>query len=153
MPIDPHERAKELIAQQMVEGIGGADREWLERHIAGCDACGAHARSIENAIRNFRSTPVTLPPDLASRTQLRVYLRSRSAPAFGRTMWVALALCWALGVASAPYVWRGFEWLGQFAGIPALILKIGFGLWWAAPAAIAGGIWMLEKRIIEEREL
>jgi len=153
MPDDVHARAKDLIARQLVEGISASEREWLERHLGACRECAEVAETTEQAIRNLRSIPVALPPDLASRTQFRVYVRTQSmqpAGYHGWTLWVAFALCWMLGVASAPLVWRGFEWFGHFAGVPSLVLKLAFGLWWGVPAAIAAGIWTLEKRRIEE---
>ena len=154
MPVDPHARARELIAQQFVEGIADSDREWLEQHSAACPECAGMARATEQSIRQLRSVPIALPPDLAARAQLRVYLRAQEMQPEehrGWTLWVAFALCWMTGVASAPLVWRGFEWFGHFAGIPGVVLKLAFGLWWGVPAAIAAGIWTLEKRRIEER--
>ena len=152
MQPDPHARAQELLAQQLVEGIVDADRVWLDAHTAECAECAAHALSTEQSIRNLRSIAIALPPGLASRTQMRVYLRAQEMqPARGWTLWFAFAICWIAGVASAPFVWRGFEWFGHFAGIPSMVLKLAFGLWWAVPAAIAASIWALEKRRIEGR--
>jgi hypothetical protein len=154
MPVDPHARAQQLIAEQLVEGIGQADREWLEGHAGECAACAAAVIATEQSLRQLRSIPVELPRDLASRTQMRVYLRAQEMrPVRSWTLWAAFALCWVTGIASAPLVWRGFEWFGHFVGVPGLVLKLAFGLWWGVPAAIAVGIWSLEKRArVEERE-
>jgi hypothetical protein len=54
-------------------------------------------------------------------------------------------MSWALGVASAPYVWQAFEWLGQRLGAPKLVWEIGFGLWWTIPAVVAAVVILLEN--------
>lgn len=153
MPDDLHARAERLMGQEAVEGVTPAERQWLDRHLEACARCAGQARAVERAIRNLRSITVPTPPGLAGRTQLRVYLRAqelRPRPA-AWALWISFALSWLLGVASAPLVWRGFEWAGRVAGLPTLWLKLAFGLWWGIPAAIAAGIWVMEKRRIEER--
>ena len=149
MRVDPHARAKDLINRQAVEGIAGAEREWLEQHISECEECASAARSTQSSIRQLRSIPVSLPPDLAARAQLRVYLRAREPQPRSWALWVSFALCWLVGVASAPLVWRGFEWFGHVAGVPPLALKLAFGLWWALPAAGAALIWSWEAKTNE----
>jgi hypothetical protein len=39
-----------------------------------------------------------------------------------------------LGVASAPLVWRTFQWIGVHAELPNLIWETAFALWWLLPA-------------------
>jgi hypothetical protein len=51
---------------------------------------------------------------------------------------------WIAGAATAPYVWRALEWLGHRAGLPDLVWKMGFGVWWALPAIIAAAILFAE---------
>lgn len=154
MPDDIHVRAWQLIERQPVEGITTKERQWLEAHLEACPACTRRARATEQAIRNLRSIAVPTPPGLAARTQMRVYLRAQETRPrqAGWVMWTSFALSWLLGVASAPFVWRGFEWAGRLTGLPTLWLKLTFGLWWGLPAAIAAGIWVMEKRSNEEVE-
>src|SRR5216110_2748106 len=45
----------------------------------------------------------------------------------------------------APYVWRGLEWIGHRTGLPDLVWKMGFGVWWALPAIIAAAILFAES--------
>jgi hypothetical protein len=153
MADDEHARAQRLIECEAIEGIGPAEREWLERHLESCELCAGLAGLTRQAIQNLRSISVALPPDLASRTQLRVYLRAQEQRPYRRAsaLWISFALSWGLGIASAPLVWRGYEWVGRIAGLPTVWLKLTFGLWWGVPAAIAAGIWAIEKRKIEER--
>jgi hypothetical protein len=94
---------------------------------------------------------ITVPRNLAGRTQLRVRLRAEElrehSPA-SRLVWAVAAMSWILGLATAPLVWRGFAWLGEHTGAPKLALQLGFVLWWGLPALIAAGIvlWQREWR-------
>jgi hypothetical protein len=154
MPDDDHARARILISQELVEGIAATERKWLDRHLETCAECAVLEDATGRAIGSLRAVPIPLPPDLAGRTQFRVYLRTREIQRRERSGWVlwgSFALSWVLGIASAPLVWRGFEWAGRLAGLPTVWLKLTFGLWWGVPAAIAAGIWAIEKRRIEER--
>jgi len=150
---DDHARARHLIDCEAVEGLERDDREWLDRHLESCDACSAAALATERAIARLRLAPVTLPLDLAARTQYRVGLRAQEALPRRQTwaLWVSVVLSWILGIVSAPLVWRGFEWAGRYAGVPSVWLKLVFGLWWALPAGLAAAIWAMENRKIEEQ--
>jgi hypothetical protein len=142
-----HARAERLIAQGRVEGISTADQQWLRRHLAECASCAARASATEEAIRSLRGLSVSLPPTLASRTQFRVRMRAqqlRGEPRW-RMVWVACGISWAFGAATAPYVWRGLEWAGHRIGVPNIIWELGFGLWWALPAAVVAVILLMEN--------
>jgi anti-sigma factor RsiW len=153
MPDNDHSRARHLIDCARVEGIDAAEHEWLDRHLEACATCAARARATDSAIRGVRLNSVTLPVDLAARTQYRVSLRARELPHRQHTLalWIALVLSWILGIASAPLVWRGFEWAGGLIGLPSVWLKLGFGLWWGLPALLAAAIWAIENRKMEEQ--
>jgi anti-sigma factor RsiW len=149
---DLHVRAGRLIAAERVEGISGGDREWLDRHLAQCPDCQRLANATDNALASLRALSVPLPPALASRTQLRVYLRAREMRerrSAGWLLWTACGVSWAAGIASAPYVWRGFEWLGHQAGLPPLLWKMGFALWWTVPALLATIAVLLDRSDVE----
>jgi anti-sigma factor RsiW len=148
MSRDPHAAAQTLILKDRVEGLTPAERASLDRHLDDCPACARRAAATEGALRELRAVVVSLPPDLAARTHLRVYLRARERrPAEGASwaLWVSFGLSWAVGVASAPWVWRGFNWVGSWAGIPALLVKMSFALWWAIPALLTVAILLLER--------
>ncbi len=148
MSADIHARAGQLIAQERVEGISTAERSWLEQHLAECERCAEQARATEEAIRALRGVAIPLPRALASRAQMRVRLRAqelREREPRQRLLWVTCGMSWALGIASAPYVWRLFEWLGKHTGTPKLVLEMGFGLWWAIPALFAAAIVLMES--------
>jgi len=147
MSREVHARAEQLIAQGRVEGISAADQQWLRQHLADCANCAARSGATEQAIRSLRGLSVALPPALASRTQFRVRMRAeqlRSEPRW-RMVWAACGISWAFGAATAPYVWRALEWVGHRLGVPNIIWELGFGLWWALPAAVVAVILLMEN--------
>ena len=142
---ETHARAAQLIAQDRVEGVSVADSEWLWQHLAECAPCMARAKATEQAIRSLRNLSVQLPPALASRAQFRVRLRAaqlRGEPRW-RMVWAACGISWAFGAATAPYVWRGLAWAGHRLGVPNIVWELGFGLWWALPAALVAVILLM----------
>jgi hypothetical protein len=143
-----HERALQLIAQGRVEGIGEADSTWLRAHVEECEFCAVHARQTDRALRLLRTAAIPVPDGLASRTQFRVRLRAqelREREPKRRALWLACAVSWIFGVASAPYVWSLFQWLGQRTGVPKLVWEVGFGLWWSIPALFAAAVLLMES--------
>jgi len=143
-----HDRALHLIAQAHIEGLAESDRAWLAAHTQDCDFCAEHARQTDRALRTLRTAPVPMPPNLVSRTQFRVRLRAQQLQQTEprrRVLWLISAMSWALGIASAPYVWQVFAWIGQRTGAPKLVWEIGFGLWWTIPAVYAVIVLLLEN--------
>ena len=143
-----HDRALQLVAKGRVEGLGQSESGWLSAHLRDCGFCSEHARQTDRALRALRTSAISLPADLASRTQFRVRLRAmelREREPKRRMLWLACAASWVFGIASAPYVWRVFAWFGQVTGAPKLLLEIGFGLWWTIPALFAVIVLLLES--------
>lgn len=138
-----HERARNLAAQALVEGLSAADEAWLREHQSGCMECAQEAARLQQSLQALRGIPVIVPRDLAARTQLRVRLRQQQlSPADGGSfwLWVITAASWLLGVFSAPLVWRVFAWAGGNFGVPKLAVELGFVLWWTVPALVAVGV-------------
>lgn len=132
-----HNRALQLIAQARVEGLPETESVWLRTHLEDCDSCAEHAHQTDRVLRSLRTAVIALPDGLASRTQFRVHLRAeelREREPQRRALWLACTVSWAFGIASAPYVWRLFRWLGERTGVPKLVWELGFGLWWTIPA-------------------
>lgn len=143
-----HQRALQLVAKGRVEGLTQSETDWLNTHLQDCEVCNEHARQTDRALRALRTFAISLPADLASRTQFRVRLRGmelRERQPKRRMLWLACAASWIFGIASAPYVWRVFAWFGQVTGAPKLLLEIGFGLWWTIPAIFAVIVLLLES--------
>lgn len=143
-----HARVEEWIARQRVEGLSAAEQELLSTHLGECVPCAEKANATAEALRALRTMPVGVPRDLARRTQFRVRLRARELqlrePRW-RIVWLASAASWLFGAVTAPYVWRGLEWLGTTAGAPKLLWQLSFGVWWALPAIVAGVILLIEN--------
>lgn len=149
MTSNDHRRAERLILEGRIDQLASADRQWLEAHLEGCGPCAAFARSTEQAIRSLRSISVQVDPELVRRTRLLVSFRSRELERQGSWLlpvWVCCGLSWAMGIATAPLVWRGFEWLGHRAGLPRLAWESGFVLWWTLPALVTVVILAARKR-------
>ena len=143
-----HARAQLLIDQHYVEGLAAKEREWLDAHLQNCAGCSAVAQSTESALRALRTVSIPFPSGLASRTQFRVRLRAqelqeREPRSFA--VWAIAGVSWALGIATAPYVWQIFTWASERLHVPKLAWEVGFGLWWLIPALIAGGILLVEN--------
>jgi predicted anti-sigma-YlaC factor YlaD len=150
-----HERAKKLIAQQHGEILSAAESHWLDAHLAECEPCAAEQRQLRESLSALRSMHLDLPPNLASRTQFRVRMRAeelREKEPAKKLVWAIAAISWALGVATAPWVWHGIEWLGQATGAPKIILQAGFVLWWSVPPLIAAWAALFDKRLTQPQQ-
>jgi hypothetical protein len=147
MTNDLHARAETLIAKERVEGISPAEQEWLSKHLGDCAQCTGSANAMQQALRSLRTLSVSVPRELAARTQFRVRLRAQELQAREprwRLIWAMCGASWVAGAATAPYVWRGLEWIGHRTGMPDLIWKMGFGVWWALPAIVAAAVLLME---------
>jgi len=148
MDYNSHERAERLIAQARVEGITPEERVWLDRHTEECARCAGLTDATERALRSLRSVTVRVDPELVKRTQLLVRFRANQLEGERTEMlpvWVCCALSWILGLATAKPVWRGFEWLGQHAGVPNLVWQASFAGWLLLPTIVAAAVLALRR--------
>jgi anti-sigma factor RsiW len=135
-----HIRAQQLFAESLIEGLSSADQSWLDAHLRECEDCARQIASTRELLHALRSVPVTVPRDLAARTQMRVRLRAQQnaqPSASNALLWIITAASWLLGLFSAPLVWRVFAWVGLRLNLPKPVLEFGFVLWWTVPALIA----------------
>jgi len=140
MTNDLHARAQKLIAQQHIEPVSSDDQRWLNAHLAECESCAVQQLQLRESISALRTIHLDVPRNLASRTQFRVRMRAeelREKEPAKKFIWAIAAVSWVLGLATAPLVWHGVEWLGHTTGAPKLILQAGFVLWWSVPPLIA----------------
>jgi len=130
-----HDRALQLIAQERVEGISPAEREWLAAHCKIARPLCELARQTDQALRSCARGD-SAPRGLASRTQFRVRLRAEECAnmawdenSYGhrrRFMGARNREC-SLGMARVRVG-------GTPTGAPKLILGSGLRNWWAVPA-------------------
>jgi len=145
---DPHVRAKEWTSRKLVEGLSRDEERLLSAHLAECAPCTREEAALGEALSALRSLPIELPRNLAGRAQMRVRMRTEELREQGpasRLIWAVAAVSWIFGLATAPFVWRAFAWLGEQTGAPKLLLQFGFLLWWAMPALLAAGVVLWER--------
>lgn len=151
-----HARAEKLIAQERIEGIPLSERDWLAAHLRECHSCAQVAQQTNDALLTLRGMAIPLPRGLAERTRFRVQLRAqelREREPKRRLLWIMCAMSWGLGIATAPYIWRAFEWAGEHLGVPKLLWQMGFGLWWTIPALVAAVVVLMENvRLANEND-
>ncbi len=145
-----HERAQQLFTQSLIEGLAPQEQAWLDAHLRECGDCAGELASTRELLHALRNLPVTVPRDLAARTQMRVRLRANQtaqAPEGGTILWIITGASWLLGIFSAPFVWRVFAWIGLQLNLPKPVLEFGFLLWWTVPA-LAGVAAVLYQRAL-----
>lgn len=155
---DAHNRCKRLLLEARVEGLSESDRTWLDRHMDTCEPCSGGAQlmnqALDGAIHTLRSVSVHVDPALIRTTRLRVWLRANELDDKRERMWGLWITCgcsWVLGVASAPFVWRAFEWIGHEADLPSLFWQTGFVLWWLIPAGAVAAVFALQRSRFADR--
>ena len=155
MTSDKHVHARDLIARRHVEGLAPEDQNWLNAHLAECESCAGEASRLTESLSALRTMHMDLPRNLASRAQFRVRIRAeelRDKEPAKKFVWAIAGVSWALGVATAPWVWHGIEWLGQATGAPRLLLQAGFVLWWSVPPLIAAWAALSLKRVVQPEQ-
>ncbi len=151
MSQDIHEHAERLLLKSSVEGLAPAEETWLGLHLRDCTACVAVAGRLEEVVHSLRSATVDVEPSLVERTRRKVRLRAGelgSGNPAKTLIWIACAVTWAWMAVSAPYVWRGFAWVGSRTGFPDWTWQMGFGLWWLLPALAVGAALMAHKSTV-----
>jgi len=136
---DPHQQARELIV------CGGQDltdsqQTWLHTHLDGCTSCRDYAQAAEQVVRSLRSVPVAADLALVRITQRRVRLRARQLQQRQERMWLVWMSCLLVGLSAAittPFLWRGCQWLGEWARVSAPVWQVGFVVFWISPALVA----------------
>lgn len=138
---DEHKRAASLIDRNQIEGLDAEEERWLAEHLDGCKVCSGRMVSTESAVQAVKSLSVPLPRDLGATTKLRMREEARklkSRRARNLALVVGCTFSWVVGIASAPLVWRLFEWLGSTMDLPRIVWEMGFLSWWLVPAAAVG---------------
>ncbi len=154
-----HERARQLIAlagpdvlygREESSGKRSSDKRsadeqssnaWLAEHLGSCAPCRAFADNASDTIRGLRSIPIAADRALVSTTQIRVRRRALELQRQRKHLWLVTVSCTAVTLSallSTVAWWRAFQWLGERAQLAPLVWQIGFLVFCAMPALVAG---------------
>lgn len=138
---DEHEQARKLIVLAGPEALSRADQTWLTAHLETCDSCRAFAVNTRETIHAMRAIPVAAGRSLVSTTQMRVRRHALELQRQRERLWLVTVSCTAVTICallSAVVLWRGFEWLGAWAGIEPAVWQVGFLVFCVMPAMVVG---------------
>jgi predicted anti-sigma-YlaC factor YlaD len=138
---DAHERARKLIALSGPEAVAGGDQAWLAAHLESCASCRAFAENAAETIQGLRAIPIAAERSLVSTTQMRVRHRAMELQRQRERVWMVSVSCTAVtlcALLSTVALWRGFEWLGGRAQLPASVWQVGLLVVCVMPALVAG---------------
>lgn len=153
---DAHERARRLIAEASPERLSAAEpsNAWLAAHLETCASCRDFAEHAAETIRGLRSIPVAAERSLVSTTQMRVRRRALELQRRRERLWMVSVSCTAVTVCaliSAIALWRGFEWLGAWAQLPASVWQVGFLVFCGLPALVAAILLLAKDKHLADR--
>ena len=134
---DVHEESRRLLA--LGEGLPDAKQAWLWAHLDECETCRRYADGINGLLRSLRSLPIAADARLVRATQMRVRFHASRLRETRERMWLVAMACLGVGLSatlSLPFLWRLFAWMGERAGVPALIWQTGFMFFFIAPALV-----------------
>jgi len=141
---DPHQEARELIACGS-QGLADSEQQWLHTHLDGCARCRDYAQVAEQFVRSLRSVPIAADLALVRTTQMRVHLHAQLLRQKQERLWLVWMSCILVGLSAAittPFLWRGFQWLGEWAQVSAPVWQVGFIVFWVSPALAASLIFL-----------
>ncbi len=150
MPSNPHERARRLLDQSMVEGVPPSDKCWLDSHMSQCAECGRHAELSQRAIRALGQFGFPVDPAVAMRVDEVIRERtSRMAPAGSpaRVAWVANLAAFLLTIVGSMAMWQATAWAAGRWHLSAPAWQIAFALFWLAPS-LALSVLLLFPKIL-----
>ena len=142
-PSVSHERARQLILTDRVEGISDTEREWLGGHLQECAQCAEEASAVAATIDSLRAAPALARAEIVQRARLAVRRRSAELAeerARRGPLWIAAAVSVVLMVITAPASWWAFAWLARAARVPDPVWQVAFLVGWFLPATILAAI-------------
>ena len=159
---DAHEQARRLIAEAGPETLSAADRRadqpssnaWVAAHLETCAPCRAFAANAAETIRGLRSIPIAAERSLVSTTQMRVRRRALELQRHRERLWMVWVSCTAVTVCaliSTVALWRGFEWFGAWAQLPASVWQVGFLVFCGLPALVAAILLLAKDKHLADR--
>ena len=98
-------------------------------HLDECASCRDYAQAAEQFVRALRSVPLAADLSLVRSTQMRVRVHAQQLQEKQERLWLVWMSCIVVGLSAAittPLLWRGFEWIGEWA--PCLKSGLASGL-------------------------
>ena len=130
-----HDEARELIS--LGEALPEEQQARLRAHLQECADCREYEEAAGRMVRGLRSQPLAADSTLVRETQLRVRARALELRQQRERRWLVCLSCLFVGLSAAittPLLWRGFEWVGAWAGVSKWVWEAGFSYFWIAPA-------------------
>ena len=132
-----HDEARELIA--VGNGLPDPQQAWLRAHLDECEACRHYAEASDDVVRTLRSLPLAADARLVRATQMRVRFHASRLRETRERMWLVGMACLGVGLSATltiPLLWRLFAWMGEQAGVSALVWQTSFMFFFIAPALV-----------------
>ena len=136
-----HDEARELIALGV--GLPDGQQGFLRAHLNECEACRDYAEAANGVVRSLRSLPLAADSRLVRATQMRVRFHAVRLRETRERLWLVGMACLGVGLSATltvPFLWRLFAWMGDRAGVSALVWQAGFMFFFFAPALVVGGL-------------
>jgi predicted anti-sigma-YlaC factor YlaD len=141
---DPHQEAREFIACGS-QGLNDSQHTWLRMHLGECASCREYGQAAEQLLRSLRSVSVAADVALVQKTKMRVHLHAHQLRQQHERQWLVWMSCILVGLSAAittPFLWRGFQWLGEWAQLSTPVWQVGFIVFWISPALAASLIFL-----------
>ena len=148
-----HQEIRRLIATS-ADVLSEAQQALLHAHLQDCGSCRDYAAATAEIVHALRGIPVAADPRLVLNTQARV--RARAFALRQRQQWLTLVAlaCPFVGLSAAIttlLIWRAFDWIGTFAGLPRLLWQVGFAFYWVVPALLVSVVLLLRGTHLADR--
>ena len=141
---DPHQQAREWISWGS-QGLSDSQQTWLRTHLDECASCRDYAQAAEQFVRSLRSVPLAADLSLVRSTQMRVRVHAQQLQEKQERLWLVWMSCIVVGLSAAtttPLLWRGFEWVGEWAHVSSPVWQVGFMVFWISPALAASLVFL-----------
>ncbi len=132
-----HDEARELMA--VGNGLPDSQQVWLRAHLDECEPCRDYFEAANGVVRTLRSLPLAADARLVRATQMRVRFHASRLRETRERMWLVGMACLGVGLSATltiPLLWRLFAWMGEQAGVSALVWQTSFMFFFIAPALV-----------------
>ena len=132
-----HDKARELMA--VGNGLPDSQQVWLRAHLDECEPCRDYFEAANGVVRTLRSLPLAADARLVRATQMRVRFHASRLRETRERMWLVGMACLGVGLSATltiPLLWRLFGWMGERAGVSALVWQTSFMFFFIAPALV-----------------